>query len=313
MRSICDYQTAIHRKSRAAGRLRGGRVLIDRRHKGWFVAFVVLAAASTGLYVWFDRRIPGGMTGGTVAGLWFGIAGSALMIYAGLLSALRRVPSWWWIGSRKVWLRGHIWLGLLSQLLILFHSGFRLGGPLEQVLWVILTLTILTGVFGLLIQQWVPRLITVRFSSEIPYEQIPHVCSLLRRRADTIVDSLCPADNRTGGLSQPGTIALSVTSSLRTFYEDELRPFLGDRYQRKSPLANPRVIEARLATISALSWSPESLSKIAALLAVCEDRRQLGEQELLHHLLHRWLIIHVPLSVVLLVLGLAHAVMSVYF
>jgi hypothetical protein len=291
-------------------------VLIDGRHKGWILWTGLAAVGATALYIGLDRRLPGGVTGGTVAGLWYGIVGSALMVYAGLLSTLRRVPSWWWVGSRKVWLRGHIWLGLLSELFILLHSGFRWGGMLERVLWVILTLTIVTGIVGLAIQKWVPRMLTVRFINEAPYEQIPHLCGQLRRKADQIVDALCPLDRTGPGSTERfavGSTIASTESALRQFYEHELRPFLGDSYARGSPLANPRVIETRLAAISALSWSPDAIARIAALGTVCEDRRQLGEQERLHQLLHGWLLLHVPLSVMLLVLGLAHAVMSLYY
>ena len=71
------------------------------------------------------------------------------MVYAGLLAAHRRLPVRRWLGARKAWLRGHLWLGLLSGVFILCHSGFRWGGPLEQVLWIVLILTLVTGVFGL--------------------------------------------------------------------------------------------------------------------------------------------------------------------
>src|SRR5262249_49120930 len=92
---------------------------------------LALAAAALGGDWWLDRLTPGGLTGGSTAGLAFGILGSGLMVYAGLLSALRKVPGWSWLGARQTWLRGHIWLGLLSGVLILCHSGFRWGGWLE--------------------------------------------------------------------------------------------------------------------------------------------------------------------------------------
>ena len=49
------------------------------------------------------------------------------------------------------------------------------------------------------------------------------------------------------------------------------------------------------------------------LEAICEERAQLSQQKRLHHWLHGWLLVHVPLSVALLVLGLAHAVLSLYY
>src|SRR5438105_11273125 len=125
-------------------------LLIDSTHRRWFATTAVLAAAALGLYWWLDSRTPGGLSGGSIVGLWYGIIGSALMIYAGLLAALRKVPAWWWIGSRKVWLKGHIWLGLLSGVVILCHSGFHWGGLLERVLWIVFVCTRLLGILVLL-------------------------------------------------------------------------------------------------------------------------------------------------------------------
>ena len=71
----------------------------------------------------------------------YGLAGSALMAFAGGLSLLRRVPSWWWVGARQTWLRGHVWLGLLSGPLLLCHSAGRLGGPLELALMAVVGLS----------------------------------------------------------------------------------------------------------------------------------------------------------------------------
>ena len=46
---------------------------------------------------------------------------------------------------------------------------------------------------------------------------------------------------------------------------------------------------------------------------ICEEERQLNRQVRLYHWLHGWLLIHVPLSIVLLVLGGVHAVMALRY
>src|SRR3954451_2142944 len=90
---------------------RSGRaVLIDATHKRWAGAALALGAAAVAVYELLARGAPGGLTGGSAAGLWYGVIGSGLMVYAGLLAAHRKVPSWWWVGARQTWLRGHIWL-----------------------------------------------------------------------------------------------------------------------------------------------------------------------------------------------------------
>jgi hypothetical protein len=278
-------------------------LLIDSTHKRWCLATVVLAAAAVSLYVWLDRSTPGGLSGGDLPSLGFGLAGSALMLYAGAQSLLRRVPSWWWIGARKTWLRGHIWLGLLSGVLILCHSGFRWGGPLEQVLLVVVFLTLGTGILGLILQQLVPSLLMARVPCEAPYDQIPQLCTAMRQDADDLL-----AAARGDKAIEP-----IVAERLEEFYRKEVRPFLAERYDRSSPLADAARGEAIFSRLRGLPGFGAAETQLDRLRICCEERRQLGEQERLHRLLHGWLLVHIPLSVVLLVVGLAHAVMSVYY
>jgi hypothetical protein len=49
------------------------------------------------------------------------------------------------------------------------------------------------------------------------------------------------------------------------------------------------------------------------LESICEEARQLERQEKLHHLLHGWLLIHIPLSYALLLLSAVHAVMTLRY
>ena len=56
--------------------------------------------------------------------------------------------------------------------------------------------------------------------------------------------------------------------------------------------------------------SVEALEALDRLDDICRERRRIFEQQRVYHWLHGWLMIHIPLSVALLVLGIAHAVMA---
>jgi hypothetical protein len=295
--------------------LRNSNVLIDSSHKKWIAFTAVAAVVAVALWWWLDRQTPGGLTGGSVAGLWYALLGSLCMLFAWLLSAVRHFPRLR-LPPRKWWLKGHIWLGLLSGVLILCHSGFRFGGPLEQVLWAVFGLTLLTGVFGLAVQQIVPRLLTTRVPAEAPYEQIPHICAVIRRRADALVQKALGASDAPaagGGTTMQMSLFLNTTAQLLDFYEAQVRPFFADRYQRSSPLANPVQADAVFDTLAGLAGTEELKGLVEQLQVLCRERRQLGEQERLYHWLHAWLFLHIPLSILLLFLGAAHALVALYY
>ncbi len=105
---------------------------IDRTHRAWLIASLIILGVATAIYVVYAASSPAGPSGGSAIGLTFGIVGSLCMIFAGLLAARKKVPVWR-LGRAQTWMRGHLWLGLLSLPLILFHGGFRFGGPLTSV------------------------------------------------------------------------------------------------------------------------------------------------------------------------------------
>jgi hypothetical protein len=165
-------------------------VIIDGSHRKWCLATLLLFLLSSAGYMIYARSAPDGPRGGSVPGMLFGIAGSGLMLYAGLISGRKKVPAWR-IGSAQTWLRGHIWLGLLSIPLILFHAGFRWGGLLERVLLVVFAAIIVSGLVGLAVQQFLPRQMTARVPLETFYAQIPFECRLLQVEGDVAVAAAC--------------------------------------------------------------------------------------------------------------------------
>jgi hypothetical protein len=271
-----------------------------------------MAAAAVALYTGIDRSTPGGLTGGSTAGLWFGIAGSLLIGYAGLLSALRKVPSWWWIGSRSTWLCGHIWLGLLSPVLLLCHGSFRWGGPLEQALWAVYGITLVSGIFGLLVQHLIPHQLTTRISREAPYEQIPRICRRLLAQADVLAEKIDALELQVSQSNlMASQVGMGAKAQFSQFYETHVRPFL---IGARSPLlANPLDAEQAFDRLRALPGLQAAREPLTELQMLCDERRQFPMQERLHHWLHGWLLIHVPAAILLVLLAIAHAVIALYY
>src|SRR6202044_94288 len=114
----------------------------------------------------------------------------AMMLYAGLLGARKQGPPWR-IGRAQTWMRGHLWLGLLSLLLILYHAGFAFRGPLTLVLMLLFFFVIGSGLLGAVIQHYVPSYMTARVPLETIYEEIPHVRAQLREEADLLATTIC--------------------------------------------------------------------------------------------------------------------------
>ncbi len=128
-------------------------------------------------------------------GLTFGIAGYGMMLYAGLLGARKKVPTWR-IGRAQTWMRGHIWLGLLSLLLILFHGGFAFRGPLTLVMMVLFFIVIGSGILGAADAALRPEPDDGAVPLETIYEEIPHVRAQLRDEADQLASSICGSLDR---------------------------------------------------------------------------------------------------------------------
>jgi hypothetical protein len=280
---------------------------IDKTHQPWMIVTLALFAVSLGIYILYAVRAPGGPRGGSALGLTFGIAGYALMLYAGLLGARKKVPVWR-IGRAQTWMRGHIWLGLLSLPLILFHGGSAFRGPLTAVLMWLFFIVIGSGVLGALVQHYIPRMMTSRVPMETIYEEIPHVREQLCEEADQLVATVYGAED----VSTLADIEQADRAHFREIYLGKVRPFLVDPDATQLELADPRrsaeVFES-LRRITVASVHPV----LNDLENICEEEYQLSRQVRIYRWLHAWLLVHVPLSIALLALGAIHAVMALRY
>ncbi|MBV8052758.1 MAG: hypothetical protein JOZ80_16345 [Acidobacteriaceae bacterium] len=307
-------------------------MLIDRTHRPWLIfSGAGLAVAAIG-YVMYSAMVVGGPRGGSAVGLTYGIIGYAFMLFAGLIGLRKKYPIVR-VGRATTWMRGHLWLGLLSFPLILFHAAFSLGaGSLTRALMVLFIVVIISGIFGAVLQHFLPRLLTERVQLETVYEQIDSVRGQLLEEAEKLVADLRSAlegdlsfaeekqramaasAGTVGGLTFASGLGASEFTSqiVADFFDQQLRPFLLHSGGHHCALADKGQASGMFSQLR-VQLPRNFWPKLADLESLCDEKRGLDRQRRMHHVLHGWLFVHIPISYALLLLAAVHAVFALRY
>jgi hypothetical protein len=296
-------------------------MLLDRSHRPWMIATALALGVSLVVYAVYAARAPDGPRGGSWPGLAFGTLAALCIAFAALLGARKRRPHYR-LGRAATWLKGHLWLGALSLPLVLFHAGFAFGGTLTSVLMWLYLAVYVTGIAGLVLQQFLPRVMTQSLPQETVFEQLDHVREELLAEAQHLVKGEGGAVARSKGAGRvQGRVVESRAAAaeagpdrnpLAIFLERQVRPYFAADGVRRSRFADA---SARAALFEELrrTVDPALHPVTRDLEALCAQREQLEMQRRLHLWLHGWLLVHVPLSYVMVFLGAVHALMALYY
>lgn len=302
---------------------------IDETHRSWCWMTMIVLALAVAAYV--PYRLRGHVSGGSWMGLTYGIGGFSLMIFAGLLGLRKQFPIWR-VGRAATWMRGHLWLGTLSFPLILLHGGFHFGGTLTRVLMWMFMIVFVSGILGAVLQHYLPRVQTERLPMETIYEQIDRVRGQLAQEAWKMVEqtgsalegdvTLASQQQRAVAASAGANWDVTVASGLGAdqkvgvelmqFYRAQIEPYLEKSGAHRRALADSRRATAMFRQMRVL-LPPDLHSAIDDLENICEEKRQLDQQSRMHKLLHGWLLVHVPFSYAVLLLGAIHAVVALRY
>ncbi len=309
-------------------------MLIDRSQTKLHVAFAVPAAilliACTAYYASESVDAGRAVGGGSKSGLLCGIVAGAIILFEMLLwprKALRRLR----LIPAKYWMAAHLWLGVVSLPLAIVHCGFHLGGWLPTTLMVLFVLAWISGVYGLVVQNILPRWMLSNLPAETIYSQIDYVSG---RTVDDARQMLLAACGRSikqqrqsvdeepelvastaivvGALRQAGKTSGRTlqTKSVSDAREDaealwaafaEIEPFLLSGGHAKVPVADRQKASQWFSRLrSACSEQADAI--IDSLEGMCDQRRQFDTQQTVHRWLHFWLPFHIGLSVAVTVL-----------
>jgi hypothetical protein len=337
--------------------------IFNRAHVPWFLFVLVASLIACWIYAgnFAAGRLPHSLNlprallqsaagrrhaGGTPIGLTFGSIAFAIFIFAALLGVRKKFLRLH-VGSVQSWMRAHIWLTLLTIPLVALHSGFWLGGPMTVLLLALYAVVMVSGIYGLILQHRIPRLMQERVPVETIFQQIPHVREKLSAAAEQLRESFnAPGSNRvlaaatartsdTIGLSRGNeygsvnpvaeatlaAVSVEQASSMADkqsedaiidFLDRQVLPYLRSKKGRELGLGKARFSDDAFRFVRlhvAVPYRP----LVEEIQSWCDERRMLDLQIKLHHWLHGWLFVHVPLSFLLLILTGWHAFVTLFY
>lgn len=308
---------------------------IEKGHRPWALVSLAILVAG-GAWYWYESRrghaAVTGWSGGSKAGLTFGFAAAALILFM-MGKWPRRTLAKLTRTSEAFWLRGHFWLGAVVVPLVWFHGGFRHGGALTSVLmWLLYAVTV-SAFLAIAFQNFIPTSATMPIADQEHVRRIPAVIEGLavearevaavagpengqeldRWRSETTTairgrsGRLLIADERREQLAA-AVMAAPVARSehLRELYAASVRPYLEGG--RSGSVLASRVKAGQLFRRYRHLCGDELRGAVNDLESLCDEARRLRLQQRMSGWLQTWLIVHIPLSVALLVLGVVHGV-----
>lgn len=272
------------------------RTAASARWRRWaFVALLAIVAA----YIFHASRTEF-THGGSPAGIAYGVLGTLsilILLYFGVRK--RSYRSRW--GTLEGWLQAHIYLGLLTAFLILFHTGFRFHDKVALAAFGVLLMVVISGLWGAVVYTSVPRLLTEVEGDLAPAVMAEQINQLGRTMTRLAVPRSAPFQKVCEGL-------------LAELVPDRLAGwrllFGGGRRKPGGDGASPWA--AQLARVP-----PAEQEDLRQLLVLARQRRELNQrllvQQRYRNLLDVWLYLHVPLSIALVVLVAAHLIGVFFF
>ncbi len=200
------------------------------------------------------------------------------------------------LGSSRVWMQIHIYVGFGSIAVFAMHMGLKFpNGLLETILASLFSVVALSGIYGLYVTRTVPKKLT-HLNDEAIFEEIPRQRFELTRQVHELMNSI-----------------VEQSETLARFYANRLAPF----FEQPRPLAyfvRPSARQSRK-----LQQEIQQLDRY-----LNHDQRQVGDQlvklvqrkdNLDYHRamqgrLKYWLFLHIGLTYSLLIVSVVHGVMA---
>lgn len=234
------------------------------------------------------------MYGGSIEGLLYGVVGTVLIGVLMYLGIRRRSYSSH-MGTLQGWVSAHVYLGLLTLLVIPLHAGFRFGWDVHTLAFALLVLVVLSGVVGILLYCVLPGRLT-RLEARQQADKIdPELTGLLESMRTLVKDK---SDVLVGIYKTELAMSQARIPSGWSLLRGQTRDLLAERSADLAAKAIKVPLEEQ-ATFQVLSQ---------LLLKKAQLESNLLHQMQLRNALKAWLYIHVPVSIAMVCAVVVHLI-----
>ena len=268
--------------------------LVYRGLKFFWLA-VALVFVAIILYIWHEPL--GEPNGGTWLGYILGVISAALVIWL----------TWFGVRKRqyalsatklKVWLSAHIYFGLALVIIATLHSGFQIGWNIHSAAYILVLLTVVSGVFGVFVYAHYPKLMTKNRAGLSLDEMMGKISEL-------------DQDILKEGQQLPEEINSALLKAVRK------TSIGGNIFEKLSPknVICPTTEARNLIEMefSDLTVQNQNISKVIALLAKKTKLLRRARRDVqIKIILRIWLFFHIPLAIGLLGTLFSH-ILAVFF
>ena len=263
----------------------------------WRRIFVVLLIAVSVIY--FRSASSGFQHGGSTLGLTLGIAGFLLILLLAFFGIRKR----WYrstFGTLEQWLQSHIYLGILTLVILVFHTGGRFNDKIAVTTLILLAIVVASGILGAVLYVTVPRLLT-EVESELTVDEISEQLNQIGKQMARIASGRSEPFQRifdqlinesTPGWLGGWRLILSRLGRRKSLSTTDLSRLLG---------LVPKTEEAELRQMLVVSRQRKEL-----LIRLLFQQRY-------KNVLEAWLYIHVPFTIALILFAIVHIAAVFYY
>lgn len=260
----------------------------------WLWISTVLAGAFILHYVNYQSHAVA--YGGSLEGLMYGVLGMALIAVLMYLGIRKRSYTSG-AGMLQGWVSAHVYLGMLTLLVIPLHAGFRFGWDVHTLAFALLAIVVLSGMIGVFLYRTIPERLTRYEASQQADKIDPEMArmlsdmrALVRDKSDALVQLYRAEVQRAQQSAQKGWSLL----------------FKG---QRNDLLATRSAELAK--KVSTIPPADQATYQILSQLLLKKAQLEVSllHQMRLRNALQAWLYIHIPVSIAMVCAVALHLIL----
>lgn len=265
---------------------------VNQHGYGWMWFSLLLVVAMSAIYIWHDPI--GGPSGGTVLGYTYGGIAAAGMVFLMWYAKRKRAAYHASHSTLKGWLGAHVWIGAAMLLIVPLHAGFSFGWNVHTLAYVLMVLTIVTGIYG-----------------AVMYVKLPHA---MKARRDGITLKACLdqieliSNDMADLASDKSDKFAKMLNAIDFSYEPHaMKAVFGSKIKE----VDKKTISSHLSELDRTEYE-HGLKLIGLAHRKTQICNQMSEEARVAALLKVWLYFHLPISVAAFITLLIH-ILSVFY